>query len=59
MFNLTCLMDEFFLYAQTTSIAIYNEFSLQHELGIFLRNNTNGYQILFERNISNLDYSTI
>ena len=32
--------------------SIYNEFSLQHELGIFLRKNNNGYKIEFERNIS-------
>lgn len=31
---------------------IYNEFSLQHELGIFLRNNLSNYKIQFERNVS-------
>lgn len=31
---------------------IYNEFSLQHELGIFLRENLRDYKIQFERNIS-------
>ncbi len=33
-------------------IEIYNEFSLQHELGIFLRNFLNGQKVQFERNIS-------
>lgn len=32
------------------SIEIYNEFSLQHELGIFLRNHFPNYRIQFERN---------
>ena len=34
---------------------IYNEFSLQHELGIFLRNELKdkGYKVQFERNIKN------
>lgn len=33
-------------------IDIYNEFSLQHELGILLRNNLSGYKVQFERNVS-------
>jgi len=33
-------------------IDIYNEFSLQHELGIVIRNHTNGLKVQFERNIS-------
>lgn len=31
-------------------VEIYNEFSLQHELGIFLRANVTDYKIQFERN---------
>ena len=31
-------------------IEIYNEFSLQHELGIFLRESLNEYKVQFERN---------
>ena len=31
---------------------IYNEFSLQHELGIFLRENLKDYKVQFERNVS-------
>ena len=35
------------------SVEIYNEFSLQHELGIYLRDALpNGYKVQFERNIS-------
>ncbi len=35
---------------------IYNEFSLQHELGIFLRDNLKdkGYKVQFERNVADL-----
>ena len=33
-------------------IEIYNEFSLQHELGIFLRNAIKGRLVQFERNVS-------
>ena len=33
-------------------IEIYNEFSLQHELGIFLSKTLPGYQVQFERNVS-------
>lgn len=33
-------------------IEIYNEFSLQHELGIYLRNAIAGKQVQFERNVS-------
>lgn len=34
------------------SFRIYNEFSLQHELGIFLRNKLHNYNVEFERNVS-------
>ena len=36
-------------------IEVYNEFSLQHELGIFLRERIKGYKIQFERNASYFD----
>jgi len=32
-------------------IEVYNEFSLQHELGIFLRNYFQTYKVQFERNV--------
>ena len=34
------------------NIEIYNEFSLQHELGIFLRKNLKNKKVQFERNVS-------
>ncbi len=45
--------------AGTGSIDIYNEFSLQHELGIFLRTQLSDCKVEFERNVShfNLDKS--
>lgn len=46
------ILNEFFLYVRTTNVEIYNEFSLQHELGIYLRKKLDGYRIQFERNVS-------
>jgi hypothetical protein len=34
------------------NIEIYNEFSLQHELGIYLRGSLNNKKVQFERNVS-------
>lgn len=43
---------EFFRYVFINRIDIYNEFSLQHELGLFLRNYySNIYKVDFERNL--------
>jgi hypothetical protein len=33
------------------NVEVYNEFSLQHELGIFLRNRLATYKVQFERNV--------
>ena len=52
LLNLRQLVDDFFLFVQSKSIEIYNEFSLQHELGIFLREKLPDYRIQFERNVS-------
>lgn len=35
----------------TGEIEVYNEFSLQHEMGLFLRNKLQGYRVQFERNV--------
>ena len=35
---------------EDNQIEIYNEFSLQHELGIFLREQLPNYKVQFERN---------
>ncbi len=44
------LLFEFMYLVENESIEIYNEFSLQHELGIFLRERLTGYKVQFERN---------
>ena len=52
-------MDEilrvFFDKVETGEIDIYNEFSLQHELGIFLRRYLPDKKVQFERNVSFFD----
>jgi hypothetical protein len=50
--NLSELVNRFLLHAESTRAEIYNEFSLQHELGIFLRENLPNYRVQFERNVS-------
>ncbi|TFW18674.1 hypothetical protein [Duganella callida] len=39
----------------TGEIEIYNEFSLQHELGLYLRAHLEDYRIQFERNVSHFN----
>lgn len=46
------LLTDFFEKANVNNIDIYNEISLQLELGIFLRSQIKDYKIQFERNIS-------
>ena len=50
--SLIPIIRDFFIYVDDNNIALYNEFSFQHELGIYLRNTLIGYQVQFERNIS-------
>ena len=50
--NLKNLIVSFWNYYKEHDIEIYNEFSLQHELGIYLRNELPDYKVQFERNIS-------
>lgn len=47
------IIDEFFQEVGNKKIEIYNEFSLQHELGIFFRNSSQlkNKKIQFERNV--------
>jgi hypothetical protein len=45
-------LHEFFVIASENNIEMYNEFSFQHELGIFLRNKFPSYNVQFERNVS-------
>ena len=52
LLNLKEIVDRFSVYVEAENIEIYNEFSLQHELGIFLRGELGGYFVQFERNVS-------
>jgi hypothetical protein len=45
-------IEQFVSLLMNDSVDIYNEFSLQHELGIYLRSRNPGRNIQFERNIS-------
>lgn len=45
-------IEKFIDTIKTGKIEIYNEFSLQHELGIFLRSQFTNLKIQFERNVS-------
>ena len=56
MSELALLVAGFMDTVGNGSTEIYNEFSLQHELGIFLRSELQGYKIQFERNIR--DFAT-
>ena len=49
------LIAEFANKVAAGDIEIYNEFSLQHELGIYLRSELPGKKIQFERNVSFFD----
>ncbi|MDE2466038.1 MAG: hypothetical protein KGO02_20325 [Alphaproteobacteria bacterium] len=40
-------------------VEVYNEFSLQHELGIFLRNHLSGCRVQFERNVAYFNLSKL
>lgn len=59
MLNLEQYIKSFFDDIKNNNeIEIYNEFSFQHELGIFLRERLKdkGYKIQFERNVKFFDY---
>lgn len=44
-------IEDFFNLVLKKEIEIYNEFSLQHELGIFLRGKIENQKVQFERNV--------
>lgn len=50
--NLENIIIDFLSTIKPKNIEIYNEFSFQHELGIYLRNSLPNYKVQFERNIS-------
>ena len=52
LLELKRLVSDFFKLVTRQNIEIYNEFSLQHELGIFLREALPTYKVQFERNIT-------
>ena len=52
MLELANLVSDFFQVIIDEKIEIYNEFSLQHELGIYLRKRIPEYKVQFERNVS-------
>lgn len=48
--NIRELIEDFMTLVGAGEVEVYNEFSLQHELGIFLRENLIGYKVQYERN---------
>jgi hypothetical protein len=48
------LIDQFVDSIKSDTTHIYNEFSLQHELGIFMRGNFPGHHVRFERNVTDI-----
>ena len=52
MLELKSIVNDFFMFAEANGVEIYNEFSLQHEMGIYLRSMLSDYKVQFERNIS-------
>lgn len=47
------IVEDFFVYIIENKIELYNEFSLQHELGIYLRSRLGTtYKVQFERNVN-------
>ena len=46
------LLEEFMGLVAQKKVEIYNEFSFQHELGIFLRHHMPNQKVQFERNVS-------
>jgi hypothetical protein len=51
MNEISTLLEEFAVQVTRGKIEIYNEFSLQFELGIFLRGKLSGSRVEFERNV--------
>ncbi|MBQ9682516.1 MAG: hypothetical protein IJV35_04525 [Neisseriaceae bacterium] len=57
--NFHDFIENFFNYVNENKIDIYNEFSLQHELGIFIREKfpqLPKYKVEFERNVSKFGF---
>jgi hypothetical protein len=54
--KLAHLITQFLQTAGTKEIDVYNEFSLQHELGHYLRNRISKSKGQFERNVSHFNF---
>ena len=52
MINIKMMLSDFMDLVFAGKIEVYNEFSLQHELGIFLRERLHDFRVQFERNVS-------
>ena len=52
MLSLKDVINNFLKYVNAQNIELYNEFSLQHELGIFIREKYPNYKVQFERNVT-------
>ena len=50
---------EFLSEVESGKVEIYNEFSLQHELGVYLRNTLEDCKVRFERNVSHFNLSKL
>lgn len=48
--NIEQLLKDFMQLINKNEVEVYNEFSLQHELGIYLRDRLKDYKVQFERN---------
>lgn len=46
------ILKDFMSDIEDENIEIYNEFSLQHELGIYLRKKLSNFKVQFERNVN-------
>ncbi|OQB16098.1 MAG: hypothetical protein BWY15_00227 [Firmicutes bacterium ADurb.Bin193] len=59
MLNLKHCIFDFFKKVKSNNIEIYNEFSLQHEMGIYLRSILPEFKIQFERNVSFFNINSV
>lgn len=50
------IIKDFFKQVASKNIEIYNEFSLQHELGIYIRNHMKNEKVQFERNVQYFNF---
>ena len=51
------ILSDFVKLIKNGNVELYNEFSFQHELGIFLRNRLKDKKVQFERNVSYFDFN--